>query len=98
MSTSEIEWQEIFNSNDASEFDFPAPYNNLAISPLSKLCIIKCLRPDSMVKAIIKYVSNYLGETFITPPTFNLTTSFADSVKHFPLLFILPGTDPLNIL
>ena len=93
-----VEWEEIFDSPDASAFEFPYPFTDKEINSIQKLCIIKCLRPDSMIKGIIKFVSESLGESFVQPPTFDLATSFADSVKHFPLLFILPGTDPLNIL
>jgi dynein heavy chain len=36
-----------------------------------------------------------MGEQFVTPPTFDLDHSFNDSTYSSPLIFVLPGADPL---
>lgn len=36
-----------------------------------------------------------LGEKFTNPPPFNLHLSFGDSNWYQPLVFVLPGTDPM---
>jgi dynein heavy chain, axonemal len=43
------------------------------------------------------YVIATMGETFVTPPVFDLTVCFEESNCATPLIFILsPGSDPMG--
>jgi len=39
-----------------------------------------------------------MGEQFVNPPLFDLELSFNDSTFSTPLIFVLPGADPLQSL
>jgi dynein heavy chain, axonemal len=55
-------------------------------------------RPDKFIKAIKDFVSLELGEKFVQPPFFQIQSSFSSSLSYIPLLFILPGSDPMTTL
>ena len=65
-------------------------------SDFDQLCLLRGLRPDRLIPAVVVYVSAKLGEEFVNPPPFDLEGSFADSNNAAPLLFVLsPGSDPM---
>ena len=43
------------------------------------LCLLRCLRGDKIIPAIIHYVQGYLGDYFVSPPPFNLAECYAES-------------------
>lgn len=60
------------------------------------MIIVRCLRPDKIVPAVTKYVTDKLGKKFVQPPTFDLSKSYQDSNATIPLVFVLsPGADPM---
>lgn len=63
-----------------------------------KLIIIKCIRPDKLPNALQEFVYTEMGQRFLSPPIFDIEESFSDSSNATPLIFILPGTDPLQQL
>jgi dynein heavy chain len=65
------------------------------LSPMQKLCFIRAFRLDNLKDAVVTFISHYIGQKFVEPPTFDIAKSYADSVNTTPLVFILsPGTDP----
>lgn len=68
------------------------------ISEFEKMCIIKALRPDKLIPSIIDFVSYKLGRQYVNPPPFDLEQSYNDSSFNTPLIFVLPGADPLTSL
>ena len=63
------------------------------------MIILRCIRPDKVIPAIFNYIVEQLGESFITPPQFDLNVVYKDSTSTTPLIFVLsPGADPLNSL
>jgi dynein heavy chain len=87
------EWQEIYESSDPHKKDFPPPCEN--ITPLQKLCILRCLRRDKVDLCMQDYVQFYLDHRFITPPPFDLKACYVDSTNVIPVIFILStGSDP----
>ena len=83
-------WRRVYESNSPHRESFPGEYNLF-----QKLCILKVLRPDKLVPAVQEYIISEMGEAFINPPPFDLELSFNDSTYATPLIFVLPGADPL---
>eukprot|EP00746_Dinoflagellata_sp_MGD_P128313 gnl/MRDRNA2_/MRDRNA2_62704_c0_seq1.p1 gnl/MRDRNA2_/MRDRNA2_62704_c0~~gnl/MRDRNA2_/MRDRNA2_62704_c0_seq1.p1 ORF type:complete len:2643 (+),score=576.00 gnl/MRDRNA2_/MRDRNA2_62704_c0_seq1:1172-7930(+) len=69
------------------------------LTDLHDLLVLRAVRPDRVVPAIMQYVANALGEKFVSPPPFDLGGSYGDSNCMAPLIFILsPGSDPFSAL
>ena len=63
------------------------------------MVLLRCLRPDRITFAVIKYVRDKLGNEFVDPPSFNLQELYREYIKpdtvNPPMLFVLsPGVDP----
>jgi dynein heavy chain len=62
---------------------------------LQDILVLRCIRPDRVVPSVLEFVTEKLGERFVTPPPFDLAGSYADSHCLSPLIFVLsPGADP----
>ncbi|XP_029975539.1 dynein heavy chain 12, axonemal [Salarias fasciatus] len=69
------------------------------LNDLQKMIIVRSLRPDKIVPAVTKYVTDNLGKSFVQPPPFELSKSYLDSNSTIPLVFVLsPGADPMASL
>ena len=87
------EWQLVFDSTDPHKKTYPAPCDR--ISPLQRLCILRCLRRDKIELAMQDFITQFLGDRFIQPPPFDLKACYNDSVTNTPLIFVLSsGSDP----
>jgi len=65
----------------------------------ARLNLLRCLRPDSVIPIVMKYVKNQIGQRFIEPPPFNLMAGYVDSNCATPLIFVLtPGAAPMSEL
>ena len=73
----------------------PGEWNQKCDS-LRKLIIIKIIRIDRVLPALINFIVDKNGnENFIHPPNPSLDSVYADSNKNTPIVFILsPGVDP----
>jgi len=90
-------WQEIFDSNDPHRRTFPSPCED--VTPLQRLCLLRCLRRDKMELAMQDFICKYLDERYIQPPPFDLKACYDDSAPNMPLIFILSsGSDPSKVL
>ncbi|KAJ3127539.1 Dynein heavy chain 7, axonemal [Nowakowskiella sp. JEL0407] len=88
------DWKHVFETSDPYEAPYPGRWNSL--DGFQKLLMVRTLRPEKMVPAIMEFVKMKLGHKFIEPPTFDLAGSFEDSTQRTPLIFILsPGVDPM---
>lgn len=85
----------IYDSKEPCTVGLPEPWSE-RLSNLQKMIIIRCLRPDKILPAVTKYVTNNLGKNFVQPPPFDLNESYLDSNCTIPLVFVLsPGADPM---
>ncbi|CAK9112546.1 Dynein axonemal heavy chain 1 (Axonemal beta dynein heavy chain 1) (Ciliary dynein heavy chain 1) (Heat shock regulated protein 1) (HSRF-1) (hDHC7) [Durusdinium trenchii] len=104
-------WLEIFKLSKLDEIYTPLPemgcLENLRNAPegvkgltqFQKLLVLRCVRPDRVLPAVLTYVTAEIGEKFVTPPPFDIAGSYADSSNTSPLIFILsPGSDPSSAL
>ncbi|KAL4429302.1 hypothetical protein ABPG74_002288 [Tetrahymena malaccensis] len=89
-------WHSFYFDSQAHNLKLPVPFNGC--TQMQKLCIIKAIRPDRVNLSVQDFIRADLGEKFTSPPPFNLQLSFNDSNCYQPLIFILPGTDPMNNL
>lgn len=94
--TYKAEWQSILTSEDLQTIKYPPPLSD--ITPMEKLCLLKVFRPEKLISGIRDYIVKELSEKFVNFVTFDINQSFNDSTASTPLIFLLPGTDPLNIL
>ena len=90
------EWRSLLESPDIHKAKFPEPFKD--VSQMQRLCLLKVLRPDKVIAAVREFISKELGEKYVTPVTFDLNLSFSFSSAFTPLIFLLPGTDPLNLV
>jgi dynein heavy chain len=89
------EWQEIYESAEPDRMPLPSDWER-TLSPLQKLLVLRCLRPDKMIPAVQDYIKGEMGIRFVEPPPFDLAASYSDSNSSSPLVFILsPGVDPM---
>jgi dynein heavy chain len=87
------DWQEIFDSSEPHSMTFPPPFQN--VTPLERLCILRCLRRDKIELSMQDFIINYLGVRYIQPPPFDLKACYNDSTIITPLIFVLSsGSDP----
>lgn len=80
---------------DAPESDtFPLGYSD-KLEPFEKLMLMRCFRVDRVYRAIINYISEVMGEEYITPPHISFESILEQSTSTMPIVFILsPGSDP----
>ena len=88
-------WKIIYDSLTPQDELFPGIFAEE--KGLSRLCALRCIRPDKLVLAIQQFVSDIMGDKFIKPPPFDLQSCYSDSSAIVPLVFILsPGSDPMG--
>ena len=68
------------------------------LTRFQKLCIVKAIAPGSFIPAVRDFIRLERGEKFLNPPLFDLDRSYDDSSCSAPLIFVLPGSDPLQAL
>ncbi|KAG8459256.1 hypothetical protein KFE25_014101 [Diacronema lutheri] len=93
-------WRAVYDSidPDALLVALPVPWSD-KLDAFARLLVLKAIRPDKLIPAIIDFVSAELGARFVEPPPFDLAGSFRDSSPTIPLVFVLsPGVDPMNAL
>ena len=61
-----VDWRRVFDSNEPHKMPFPAPFTgDDNITPLQRLCVIRCLRRDKMELAIQDFIVKHLDRRFI---------------------------------
>ncbi|CAL4065768.1 unnamed protein product, partial [Meganyctiphanes norvegica] len=97
MSSNIEKWKEVYDSMSPERETFPEPYHKL--HGLEVIAVLKCIRPDKVTLAIQDFIQTQLGDEYLSPPQFDILSSYNDSLCSTPLIFILsPGTDPVSAL
>lgn len=75
----------------------PAPYNKESM--ITKMLILRCIKPEGMIMGIKAYIKSILGDKYLNPIFFTIASLFKETSSTRPLFFILTaGTDPMAIL
>lgn len=89
------EWKAFYKTGEPYKEPVPGKWNT-QLGAFQKLIIMRMIRPDKLVPAIMEFVKSQMGQNFVEPPPFDLAASYADSHNLAPLIFVLsPGTDPM---
>ncbi|XP_032957944.1 dynein axonemal heavy chain 3 isoform X1 [Rhinolophus ferrumequinum] len=87
-------WKVIYDSASPHEEKFPGSWKFLR--GLERMAVLRCLRPDKMIPAVRKFITEHMGNPYVEAPTFDLQGSYGDSSCCVPLIFVLsPGADPM---
>eukprot|EP00002_Diphylleia_rotans_P013390 TRINITY_DN2619_c0_g1_i7.p1 TRINITY_DN2619_c0_g1~~TRINITY_DN2619_c0_g1_i7.p1 ORF type:complete len:4501 (-),score=1146.89 TRINITY_DN2619_c0_g1_i7:169-13671(-) len=90
-------WQTWFQQPIVEAADLPLGFETLG--PMSRLCVIKALRPDRLQEAVHLFISAHpsMGPRFLTPQQDkDLASLLATTANTAPILFLLSmGVDPL---
>jgi dynein heavy chain len=61
--------------------------------------LLRCFRVDRVYLAVVQYVTQVMGEQFVTPPVISFESILDQSTPLSPIVFILsPGSDPTTDL
>ncbi|KAJ1339782.1 hypothetical protein BSLG_005601 [Batrachochytrium salamandrivorans] len=84
-----------YNSLEPYCVDVPGNWGG-SLGAFQKLIVMRIIRPDKLVPAVMDFVHSTMGKKFVEPPPFDLLASYSDSNCCSPLIFILsPGADPM---
>lgn len=87
------EWADWYESSCPEEEPLPGDF--ATAGAIQTLCVLRVLRPDRITFALRKFVSDLLGEDFVSQPPFSMRSVYDDSSASTPILFLLfPGVDP----
>lgn len=89
-------WETWFSSTKPDEAEVPEPFQEA--SDLERLILFKIFRPEVVIKNIKVFIQNSIGKEFVKSPTFEIEVSFNESTYSLPLIFLLPGINPLAAL
>ncbi|OXU22263.1 hypothetical protein TSAR_003308 [Trichomalopsis sarcophagae] len=91
-------WKTFYDDVNPEEASLPQPWEP-ELTDFQKLIVIRMIRPDKVIPKILQYVRKSMDARFVSPPSFDISRSYADSNCLVPLIFILsPGSDPMAAL
>jgi dynein heavy chain len=98
MENANTDYLDLYEIPDPQEFKWPEAADKI-LSDFTKLIVIRIIKPDKLVPALVSYVVSKIGEEFVQPPPFDLAAIYKDSTNITPLIFVLsPGSDPMKAL
>ncbi|KAJ3312837.1 hypothetical protein HDV04_002647 [Boothiomyces sp. JEL0838] len=89
------QWKKYCENEIPENEKLPQEWKNK--SPLQKMCILRCLRPDRMTYAVKNFIGLKMGDRYIMSARVPIAQSFLESGPATPIFFILsPGVDPVK--
>jgi len=91
-------WSHFYASQEPYYEDLPAEWAE-KLSNFQMLLVVRVLRPDKLVGAVSGFLLEAMGQRYVEPPGFDLTSAYGDSDALTPLIFMLSaGSDPMAAL
>jgi dynein heavy chain len=90
------QWENWFNNPKPDEIELPEPFQEA--TDLERLILLKIFRPEAVIRTLKIFIQNSIGKEFIKSPAFDIEISFSESSFSLPLIFLLPGNNPLTAL
>ncbi|XP_044574110.1 dynein beta chain, ciliary [Drosophila ananassae] len=88
-------WKKFVDSESPENEKFPGEWKGK--SPIQRLCIMRCIRPDRMSYAMRSFIEEKLGSKYIDARSMEFARTFEESSPETHLFFVLsPGVDPLK--
>jgi dynein heavy chain len=90
-------WKRCYDSDTPQDEAFPGKWDLLPA--FKKMCLLRTIRPDKVMPAVMTYVVGQMGRRFVEPPPFDINGSYEDSTNTTPLVFVLTsGSDPTKLV
>jgi dynein heavy chain len=87
-------YETLYENKEPEKWDFP---DDAPLKAVHKLIVFRAIRPDKFVPMVSRFISEEIGQYYISPPAFDLGLVYGDSKNITPLIFVLsPGSDPMN--
>ncbi|KAK8896419.1 hypothetical protein M9Y10_014318 [Tritrichomonas musculus] len=91
-------WKKYYVSKTPEQVQLPSILDDeteIELSSFQKLILLRVFHLEKVREGVRTFISNEMGEQFVTPPTLNLVNIFKESDPLSPLIFIImPGIDP----
>lgn len=91
------EWRRWFGSPEPERAALPGDWQN-RLDALQRLIVIRCLRPDRIIPASSRFVTESMDSKFVECSPLDWEELLSSSKNSVPLLFILSGVDPVGQL
>lgn len=90
-----LQW---FDLDSPESIEPPCDYSS-KLTSFEHLMLLRCFRVDRVYRAVVIYISQMMGEEYITPPSVGLEAVYEQSTPTMPVVFVLsPGSDPTSEL
>jgi dynein heavy chain len=97
VSEDQFSWKQYIASAEPHKAKLPGEYDKA--SQFQKMLVLRVLRPEKTIQAVTDFVATSMGEQYVTPPKFDLTSAYNDSAPLTPIIFVLSsGADPTAYL
>ncbi|XP_037954213.1 dynein beta chain, ciliary [Teleopsis dalmanni] len=88
-------WKKFVDSECPEREKFPGEWKSK--TPVQRLCIMRCIRPDRMSYAVQVFIEERLGSKYIDARSVDFAKTFEESSPETHIFFVLsPGVDPLK--
>ncbi|KAF0291565.1 Dynein heavy chain 10, axonemal [Amphibalanus amphitrite] len=92
------QWHQWYSSERPEAEELPGVYEKRC-TPFQRLMVLRSFRVDRVYLGVTDYVSEIMGEKYVTPPVLRFEAILEQSAPTTPVVFILsPGADPAGDL